>query len=186
MKFIDDEIADILQVYKTDKPELQKRTRRSILAKREERVEKLLRGQFENFSVSNWTDYEELYCLEFHVLLTKNQPILDDDVELLKVLGGTRIDLTVYVSLISDHFYLWGGKTRYNPFNDKWTFQKITLKNHEHFPVIEKFTAEMKQNHFKLLTEFDARKLVPDVETKYLDKGKVKVFHILFTDLNSL
>lgn len=186
MKFIDNEIAEILHLYKTDKQELQKRTKLSVLDKREERIEQLVRDHFENFSVSNWTDYEELYCLEFEILLTKNQPLLDDDTDLLKVLGGERIDLTVFVSLISNHFFLWGKKTRYNPFNDKWTFQKITLHNHKVFPLIEKFAAEMERNHFKLLPEFDARKLVPDVETKYLDKGKVKVFHIIFTDLKTL
>ncbi|MBB5181553.1 hypothetical protein HNQ44_003018 [Planomicrobium koreense] len=186
MKFIDNEIVDILHVYKTEKHELQKRTRQNILAKREERVEKLVRDQFENYSVANWTDYEDLYCLEFRILLTKNQPLLDDNTELLKVLGGTRIDLTVFVSLISNHYYLWAEKTRYNPLNDKWTFQKITLKNHEVFPVIEKFTAEMERADFKLLPEFDARKFVPDVETKYLDKGKVRVFHIIFTDMETL
>lgn len=183
MKFIDTEVSEIIRLYENNRTELQKRTLFSIVSKKEETVDKKLHQHFRDFSVSNWTDYEELSCLEFEVLLVKNQPLLDDDTELIKVLGGERSDLRVYISLISNHFYLYGKKTLYNPSTDAWTFQNLDLRNHEYFYIIEQFILDMEENNFKLLPKSDALKTLPEVKTKYIDKGEVKVFHLIFTDL---
>ena len=46
------------------------------------------------------------------MLLHKNQPILDDDVELLEALNGKQMDLEIYVSLLTKSYYLYGLETR--------------------------------------------------------------------------
>ena len=48
------------------------------------------------FAMKDWTDASSC-CVEYKWLLHENQPLLDDDTELMAALGGLRRDLYLFV-----------------------------------------------------------------------------------------
>lgn len=95
--------------------------------------EDILNRVYPSFNVIDWTNYEETSCIEFKVLLKDNQDTMDDDIELIKAIGGKRLDLCVYVSCLAPFFYYSIVETFYEENSNKWIFynvEKIDGKYH--------------------------------------------------------
>ena len=71
----------------------------------------ILKSVFCDYYITKWTN-TEYPSVHFSVLLHKNQPILDDDDELLLALNCRRLDLEVYISLLGNYFYTYVIETR--------------------------------------------------------------------------
>ena len=133
------------------------------------------------YEIIDWTDLSSSFCYEFRILLHKNVKILDDDIKLIKMLKGKRLDILLYVSILSNYFYFDINETKY--INNKWEFRYINK-----LPIeIEYLTSIINQCLISLgyygLTSDIVHTYVDHIETEYKDKGKVTVFDCLFTDL---
>ena len=132
--------------------------------------------------IKKWTrkDYPSIH---YSVLLHKNQPILDDDEELLVALNGRRLDLEVYVSLLDDYLYTFVVETIKLP-NEKDL--KFSIINEDSMPNTEELSSLVNNllslGFIKLNSEI-AHELVPNIETESLYQGEVRIFHCIFTDL---
>lgn len=135
---------------------------------------------FMNNCIKQWESVE-YPSLHFSVLLHENQAIMDDDIELLYALSGKRLDLDIYVSLISNYFYCYVIET--NLVNKELIFsyhqnEKFISRSQKEF-----LDRKMDSIGFKRLERNVADIDVPNVETELLYKGEVKVFHCLFSDM---
>ncbi|GHU57137.1 hypothetical protein AGMMS49975_22000 [Clostridia bacterium] len=118
--------------------------------------------------------------VSYSVLLHKNQPILDDDEDLLFALNGKRFDLDVYVSLLSKCYYICVVETlkikdclKFSVIDDTRFFIEEINKLDQSFSSL---------NFIKLDSDIICH-IVPNVETELLDIGNVRIFNCLFTDL---
>ena len=93
----------------------------------QEIVLKKLSKIFNSYAVVDWTE-EESFCYEYKILLHENQPILDDDIELMKALHGERNDLWVFVSILAPYYYIKAEKTQYCK-GDKWLFNNLIISD---------------------------------------------------------
>lgn len=82
---------------------------------------------FKDYAVVDWSNIEEYPCYEFVTLLHKNQPILDDDTELMIQLNGLRTDLFLYISSVSDYYCYYIRETNYFEENKEWSFKKVLM-----------------------------------------------------------
>lgn len=53
-----------------------------------------LKRIFIRYEVLEWIDFDYCNCYEYKILLHRDQPILDDDVELIHALGGKKSRFT--------------------------------------------------------------------------------------------
>jgi hypothetical protein len=79
-------------------------------SKKESLWEKLT-NVLKEYCVVDWTDLKSNNCYEYRILLHKNQPILDDDNELIKALNGKRQDLFLFISILDNLFYMFINET---------------------------------------------------------------------------
>lgn len=141
---------------------------------------------FNKFEVVNWTDIESFNCYEYRVLLHSNQSILDDDTELMKVLGGKRTDLFLFVSVLSKYYYFFVNETILDQISGEWKFKKIFDYPEKIKGEIEDLQAFFDTEGYYKISNSIAHEVVEDVETELIEKGQVKVFNCLFTDLISI
>ena len=92
-------------------------------------IEKSLKKIFSQYAVINWTYMEEYPDIEYHILLHKNQDILDDDIRLLERLNGERRDLFLYISIIGKYYFFTINKTEKK--NEKHIFSFDELHSYE-------------------------------------------------------
>ncbi|MBQ3583245.1 MAG: hypothetical protein IJA27_00865 [Lachnospiraceae bacterium] len=151
------------------------------------KVDKMVYGivesVFDGYYIKKWTNTEQP-SIHYSVLLHKNQPILDDDVELLEALNGKRMDLEIYVSLLTKSYYLYGLETRKQ--GELWEFDVFDFSL-----IIEK---EKMNNLVQMFSEKGYSKLskecvnenVPLIETELHEEGEAKVFQCLFSELERI
>jgi len=151
---------------------------------REELAEKIfscLKDIFEENSITKWTNME-IPSLHFSMLTNRNQPILDDDEELLNALNGRRIDLEIYISSLTNYYYTFGIETiRTSPsseliFNIKKENQILSKEESQ------KLEDVLLSVGFDKLNDEIVHAIVPNIETDLLYNGEVKVFNCLFSD----
>lgn len=123
-------------------------------------------------------DYPSIH---YSVLLHKNQPILDDDEELLVALNGRRLDLEIYVSFLGNYFYTFVVET-IKPSNEKNL--KFSILNENSISYTEELSS-LTNNFLSLgfikLNREIAHEFVPNIKLECQDEAKV--FHCIFTDL---
>ncbi|HEY9062030.1 MAG TPA: hypothetical protein VIO64_16220 [Pseudobacteroides sp.] len=137
---------------------------------------------FENY-ITKWTN-TEYPSIHFSALLHKNQPILDDDLELLNVLNGRRIDLEIYISLLGDYFYTYIVETRKSLLNDDLQFNYYDEKEFLESSQINNLNNKLFSIGFTKLDKSIVSINVPNIETELLYEGEVKIFNALFSDVN--
>jgi len=122
--------------------------------------------------------------LQYSILLHKNQPLLDDDEELLIALGGRRIDVEFYISLLGDYYYYFavettkdaGGQLRFNILaNDQIPFENMKL--------ITSIKSKLSSLGHKLLEHNIAHEVLPNVETELKYAGEATIFSCMFSDM---
>ena len=135
------------------------------------------------YSILDWTDLESSNCYEYRVLLHKGQSIMDDDVQLIGSLGGTRFDLYLFISILNNYFYYFVSKSMLNCNSNKWKFENIDYYSEDVQDVVNVVKKFFVLKNYKQITKDKAEIIVEDIDTKYIEKGKVKVFNCLFTEL---
>ncbi|WP_391202752.1 hypothetical protein [Psychrobacillus sp. L4] len=144
---------------------------------------KSIQKLFNNYAVVDWTDPIDSNCFEFRVLMHRNQTILDDDIELIRLLGWKRLDLRIFISILNPYYYYFFEESDFNTITNEWSFSIHTVLEQELQNISNSFENFMDFKGYQGLSSEIVNKVVDDVETKFLEKGKVKVFHCLFTDL---
>lgn len=149
------------------------------------KVYEIMQYAFPDNYIKEWrnTDYPSVH---FSVLLHKNQPILDDDQELLAVLNGRRLDLEVYVSLLDNCYYIYVIETLKRFDSNKWDFHCYDAEEFVNENEMKILTNKLSLEWLSKIDRSIAHKIVPDIETELHYKGEVKVFHCLFSDIEKM
>jgi hypothetical protein len=142
----------------------------------------VIQNIFPDNYITEWTD-ETYPSVHFSILMNKYQDILDDDIELLTVLNGIRIDLEIYISLLEKYYYTYIIET--NKFNHH---NELSFKIEDENNVVEIESLNLLRNElfslgYNKLSKNVAHKIVPNIETELLYDGEVKIFNCLFSDM---
>ena len=160
---------------------------KALFKKKQKEYYDMLRTVFPHYYVQRW-DNMTYPCLQFSILLHKDQPILDDDVELMDALGGKRYNLDVFISRISNYYYACTFEHIYNPgqdFEHEWMFDSHGAAYALKKKYLKRLKREMKKKGVSKLSRAVAHSKVPFIETELLprDKYEVRVFNCLFSDM---
>jgi len=142
-----------------------------------------IKNIFHKYEVGDWTDMEAFNCYEYRILLHQNQPILDDDTELMKALEGKKIELFLFVSVLSKYYYFFTNETMIDLTSGKWQFKKIFDYPEKIKGEIENLKVFFDVDGYNKISNDIANEVVDNIETELIEKNKVKVFNCLFTDL---
>lgn len=141
---------------------------------------------FSYYAVTRWTDVEEYDCYQYKILLHRNQEVLDDDVELIGVLGGLKRELRIYFSTLDNFYYYYIRETQYDISMDHWIFRNI-------FEIPSLLSKEVKclndfleSKCYYKVTDEQAQTVIPNIETEYFRGGTVRIFDCLFTQIDGL
>lgn len=140
-----------------------------------------IKNIFDGYYVNNFTS-DDYWSFEFIVLFNKIDNVLDDDVKLLNKLGGVRKDIFIYISKISKYYYYTFSITKL--VEEKLHFEYEDLY-HMAKNELCKFNTFMESQGFSLLDKKEIDQVIPDIETELTEKGQVKIFDLIFTDLYS-
>jgi hypothetical protein len=147
-----------------------------------EKCYSILKSVFSDYHITKWTN-TEYPSVHFSVLLHKNQPILDDDDELLLALNGRRLDLEVYISLLGNYFYTYVIETRKCLPNNELQFIYYDEKEFLEKSQISNIKDNFMSIGFTKLCKSIVCINVRDIETELLYEGQVKIFNALFSDV---
>ncbi|SMB93718.1 hypothetical protein SAMN00017405_0083 [Desulfonispora thiosulfatigenes DSM 11270] len=147
---------------------------------------KKIQNLIPEFKVIDWTDLEDTRCYEFRILLNKVENILDDDNDLLKVLGGKRQDLYLFISRIANYYYMYIEDTEFNEDTGELKFTKNISFDKYSLDIKNKLEMLMNDLGYIRLDDEVAKTVILNVETEYLEKNKVKIFNCLFTEFDEL
>lgn len=148
----------------------------------ESRVFEDISDIFGGYAVVNWTDYKSC-CCEFKILLHENQPLPDDDLELIGALGGERRDLLIFVSILEPYYYILAEEAVYSQNNDEWYFNKIHIEDEKIGRLIERLQNYFIENGYTELLDEEVKIHVPSVQTELRNIEEATVFDCLFTNL---
>ena len=145
------------------------------------KIKKYLSEVFFNNHLEYFINEEDYQCYEFEILMHDNQDILDDDVELMKKLNGKRKDLKIFISLLGNYYTLFYNFTFFNEMQNRWDFkiEKIITDDEK----VELIHQKMRAYGFQFLGYPDLDIKFDEIEIECKDKGEVKLFHMLFTEL---
>lgn len=142
---------------------------------------------FDRCPVVDWTNEDDGNCFEFTVLLHPSQPILDDDTELMQILGGRRTDLRLFISIIGPFYYWFIEASSYDQSTGQWSFATTELSPSSQLNgSLERTLDNLSLKGYEEVPRRIARMVVPNVETELKETGAVSVFDCLFTDLVSI
>ncbi|MCI8340614.1 MAG: hypothetical protein HFJ73_03350 [Eggerthellaceae bacterium] len=135
--------------------------------------------------VIDYTDDDgDACCVGYRILLHPDQPLLDNDRELLEALGNVRYDLEVYCSMLAPFFYMACVKTSFSQLHDgeRWVFSSESAP----FPSVPiKVMNVLKEAGFSELPRSVALHEVPDLDVEFVEQGKAILFGCLFEPLFS-
>lgn len=140
---------------------------------------------FFQYDVKRW-DNMTYPCFQFSVLLHKNQSILDDDIELMEELGGRRYNLEIFISRISNYFYVYTSEHIYHKEQiENWMFKSHSATFLLDKKYIKKLRKEMKKVGMNKLNRTMAHIKIPFIETELLPSRNhpVEIFNCLFSDM---
>lgn len=140
---------------------------------------------FPQYYVKRWTN-TTYPCFQFSVLLHKNQPILDDDIELMDALDGQRYNLEIFISRISDYYYVYTSEHLYDKEQvENWMFDSHSATFVLEKKYVKKLQKEMKKRGVNKLSKKMAHIKIPFIRTELLPRQghDVEVFNCLFSDM---
>ena len=140
---------------------------------------KMIKDNLKEYHVKSWTDMEDFKCFEYRILLHENHPIMDDDIELIKSLGGERRDLFVFVSALTKKYFYFINISKCNSTNS-WSF---TSSYEFNINIISKINDLFQDCGYSSLDRQQITYRIDDVETEFCNLGEVNVFASLFTDV---
>lgn len=133
------------------------------------------------YKVVDWID-EESCCYEFKILLHENQEILDDDIELIRILGGERNDLRIFFSIFDKFYYMFLEKTEYDFLRKKWYFYTIKKYSQKQKQIVQQIVDYMDRMKWTRISDSVAGTRIPDIKLELKRAGQATVFNCLFTD----
>lgn len=143
----------------------------------------IVESVFSKYYIKSWTNSEQP-SIHYSILLHENQPILDDDIKLLKKLKGKRIDLEIYVSLLTKKYYVYAMETKNR--GKIWEFNvydfSLIVDKEKMYKLFKMFS----EKGYSRLTRSCVNEIVPLIETELHYEGEVKVFHCLFSELEKI
>lgn len=158
-----------------------------IREKKEKEYYDLLCSIFSQYYVKRWTNIT-YPSFQFSVLLHKNQSILDDDVELMEILNGRRLNLEVFISRISKYYYIYTSEEIYNVNGDKsWIFNSHSEKYIVGKDYLKQLHKKMEEKGMVKLSKEMVHISVPFIETELLPRKKhdLEIFNCLFSDMET-
>ncbi|MBS7529977.1 hypothetical protein IC619_005625 [Hazenella sp. IB182353] len=164
--------------------QLQVRKNMQENVERKGKITKLLAQIFKRFMVVDWSNIEEYNCYEFRILIHQDQPIWDDDIQLIKKLNGVRYDLMLFISILEKYYHFFFVETTFDERKkDTWSFRRFFECPDHIVSLVDVMNTKLKKDGYCELSYKDVNEVVDDVETELLNRGEVKVFSCLFTDL---
>ena len=149
----------------------------------------ILQKLLPEYAVRDFTNLENDHCYIVEVLLHEGQTsFLDDGLDLLTQLCGKARVLQTFVSHIAPYYYYYVWEMSLNGADGNLAFaypKRVQLSRKERqlaFLIERLFTSF----GYKSLHSRTATAIVSGIETECLDKGKVTVFHLLFSELFSV
>ena len=121
----------------------------------------------------------------YSILLEKNQDILDDDVDLMRALGGHRFNLEIFISRLCEYYYVYTTEDVYKG-NGVWQFFSYNEKKRIDPKLIEELHIILKKQGLKQLSYGEAHATVPyliSIELLPCEGKDIKVFNCLFSDM---
>lgn len=138
---------------------------------------------FGGYIVSDWTDFEDLCDYEYRILLHKNQPLLDGDIELMSVLGGERREIYFFISVLEKYYCYFIVQSNYCLNTKEWDFKNIN----DEIPEIEDNILILKDFFKKVnytgLSRSMLNQKVPKIQTELTEMNNATIFDCLFNDL---
>lgn len=139
-----------------------------------------LKIRLKHNSIKDWSNFELYNDIELKILLNQDIEYMDDDIELLKAVHNNKNEIIIYVSLISNFYYI--------------LYLNTTIKNGDYYfntkeqnsfieNIIEKLFIKY---NYKKLDKHIAQIIVPNIETELKQVGEVTVFDCLFNDVTTL
>ena len=175
----------IYDYYSKEKMNIQEKIRQMSIKGQSDmefkRINKEIKSLFSEYAIIDWTD-EDSCCYELHILLHEMQEILDDDIELITLLGGKREDLRIFFSVIDKYYYRFLERTEYNFSNKRWNFYTINNYSQKQEQLVKKLDNYMDMRKWIKITDSVARTKIPNIETELKYFGQATVFNCLFTD----
>jgi hypothetical protein len=158
---------------------------RSFSKKKQETYFNLIKKVFPRCPIANWTDIDNYTSYEFHVLLNEDvNSLMDDDVNLIKYLGGTREDLHIFISYLVDCWCCYSVQTFFN--NGIWNFN-TSYKAPEKFIVnIHNLENELNNLGYLKLSEGDVKQIIQGIDLENVEEKKTTLFNLLFSDIVDL
>lgn len=163
---------------------------KALCKKMEQEYYELISGLFPQYYVGRRTGkVERTYpSVHFSVLLHENQPILDDDVELMEALGGRRFDLEIFISRISNYYYVYTGKAVYDKNkaeNAGWSFVSHSATHILEKKDIKRLCQKLEEKGLVRLSRKMAHIEIPYIKTELMPRcgHGVEIFNCLFSDM---
>jgi hypothetical protein len=116
--------------------------------------------------------------------VTKNQDILDNDVQLIDVLGNIRYDLHLFISVIGPYFISYVDRTEYR--DGEWDFLILDQCPKEARTAVERLRRHFEDKGYEIISLDLARTIIPDIDAKYKGLGDFTFFNGLFTVLDTI
>ena len=144
-------------------------------------IDENLKKIFSQYAVINWTYLEEYPDIEYHILLHKNQDIMDDDICLLETLHWERRDFFLYISIIGKYYFTFIKKTKIEQGEYLFSFdQSHNLEERTQIEALEKFFSS---EGYTSINKTTANYIIENIETELSPMGSTTIFKCLFNDL---
>ena len=141
---------------------------------------------FDSYYIIDWTDKREYDCIQFKILLHEYTPLLDDDIDLIRHLGGTRQDLRIYVSVLGKYYFCNIEETSYDENTNTWSVCDKVCNESQIKSKINDLEEFFHSTNYMKITTKQARSMVPEIRLKYIEPGNARVFDCLFTQIDGL
>lgn len=141
---------------------------------------------FKGYEVVDFSLLEEYNCYEYRILLHKNQPILDNDICLMKVLEDRRVDLFLYISVLEKYYYLFINRTEFDPQTGEWYFENIHDLPQDIELEIKGLKIFLNLMEYNELTTEIVQTRINNIETELKPSNETRVFDCYFSDLTGL
>jgi hypothetical protein len=149
--------------------------------KKQSTFSSLLKIAFPRCPVVNWTSISSDTSYKYRVLLNETvESIMDDDIELIKHLGGKRKDLDAYFSYLANY---WHWHIIDTSFSDGVWNSQITYGIPDGYARnIEGLRTNIEELGFEELDEATVKRHVREASVPLVERGKATVFNLLFSD----
>ena len=105
---------------------------------------------------------------------------MDDDIELIKHLGGERKDLDIYFSYLANYWHWHVIDTSFS--NGVWSFQTTYGVPDGYAKNIEGLRTDINELGFVELDEATVKRHVKEASVPLIEKKNTTIFNLLFSD----